>query len=126
MEQAGRWNAHADACAVLQMSVLQMHGTGTALGDPIEMNAALTALVGPGSKAALQFSAHKASCGHAEPSAGTSSLVHHLSLWGIGAASCTADAGHGLVAVQWCKVNGYTGLFKQHCCGPELVCGVQE
>ena len=72
--------AHADACAVLQVSVLQMHGTGTALGDPIEMNAALTALVGPGSKAPLQFSAHKASCGHAEPSAGTNSLVLYLLL----------------------------------------------
>ena len=53
-----------------QMSVLQMHGTGTALGDPIEMNAALSAVSGPGSEAPLLFSAHKASCGHAEPSAG--------------------------------------------------------
>lgn len=49
-----------------------MHGTGTALGDPIEVNAALAAL--HGAKAAreqpLLLTAHKSSTGHAEPAAG--------------------------------------------------------
>ena len=56
-----------------------MHGTGTALGDPIEMNAALKALLGSGNRAPLQFSAHKASCGHAEPSAGRTAHRLHAS-----------------------------------------------
>ena len=48
-----------------------MHGTGTALGDPIEVNAALTALLGKGTgNQSLGFSAHKSNAGHAEAAAG--------------------------------------------------------
>ena len=57
---------------------LEMHGTGTALGDPIEMGAAVTAL--PGSKLPLRFTAAKSIVGHAEPAAGTSLRSAHTDL----------------------------------------------
>lgn len=54
-----------------QVNALQMHGTGTALGDPIEVNAALTVLLSKGGgDSSLILSAHKSSAGHAEPAAG--------------------------------------------------------
>lgn len=53
-----------------------MHGTGTALGDPIEVNAALTVLLGKGdAESPLSLSAHKSSAGHAEPAAGIVGLA---------------------------------------------------
>ena len=55
----------------MQVNALQMHGTGTALGDPIEVNAAATALLGKSSsEQPLAFTAHKANAGHAESAAG--------------------------------------------------------
>lgn len=65
-----------------QVGTLQMHGTGTALGDPIEMNAALACLMPsspPLSRAGppaaprllpLALSAAKSSAGNAEAAAG--------------------------------------------------------
>lgn len=65
--------AHATAAHV---SFLQKHGTGTALGDPIEINAALTVLCAKRSDAgALGLSASKATFGHAEPAAGAIGLA---------------------------------------------------
>ena len=56
---------------LVQVNVLQLHGTGTSLGDPIEMNAALTVLAGTGRvDTPLAIIAHKASTGHTEPAAG--------------------------------------------------------
>ena len=52
---------------------LEMHGTGTALGDPIEMGAAVAAL--PGTQLPLRFTAAKSVVGHAEPAAGARSDV---------------------------------------------------
>lgn len=54
-----------------------MHGTGTALGDPIEVNAGLTALLpeSGGRSRPLSLAAHKASVGHAEPAAGLVGLA---------------------------------------------------
>lgn len=59
----------------LQVNALQLHGTGTSLGDPIEMNAALTSLATKGGLGVpLSISAHKAATGHTEPAAGCHSL----------------------------------------------------
>jgi 3-oxoacyl-(acyl-carrier-protein) synthase/acyl carrier protein len=67
----------------------EMHGTGTALGDPIEVGAACAVLLqqpkvrrGP-----LTLSAAKITCGHAEAGAGVLGTVH--SLTGLGQA-CSA------------------------------------
>ena len=55
-----------------QISHLQMHGTGTPLGDPIELGAATAVLIGKTSmrKDALQLTSAKSFMGHAEPAAG--------------------------------------------------------
>ena len=56
-----------------------MHGTGTALGDPIEVNAATSALLGKGNTdQPLIFSAHKSNAGHAESAAGLVGFTYAL------------------------------------------------
>eukprot|EP00887_Chlorella_sp_A99_P003362 scaffold26.g3362.t1 len=59
-----------------KVSLLHMHGTGTALGDPIEINAALAALMAQRKRSdgPLCLAASKASAGHAEPAAGAVGL----------------------------------------------------
>jgi hypothetical protein len=68
---------HAAHLAAPKVGLLQMHGTGTALGDPIEVNAALTALMAKRTRAdgPLALSAAKAAMGHAEPAAGAVGLA---------------------------------------------------
>lgn len=64
-QQALIRDALLDASATaLEVSALQMHGTGTALGDPIETNAALTALrQGPvGSHVSVRLGGRLAMC----------------------------------------------------------------
>ena len=56
------------------VETLQMHGTGTALGDPIEIGAAIAVL--PGTKNVLRLAAAKSRVGHAEPVAGLVGLIH--------------------------------------------------
>jgi 3-oxoacyl-(acyl-carrier-protein) synthase len=59
-----------------QLSALQMHGTGTPLGDPIEVGAASAVLVDGGRDAPLVLMASKSWMGHAEPGAGVAGLAH--------------------------------------------------
>jgi hypothetical protein len=71
---------------------LQLHGTGTALGDPIEINAASVALgISRGDdtdSAPLVLSAVKTHVGHGEPAAGITALIAAMSQLGgnLGAA----------------------------------------
>ena len=65
-----------------RVAVLQLHGTGTPLGDPIEVGAAQAVLLaagrrsGPGPRrAALALAAAKSMAGHTEPAAGALGLV---------------------------------------------------
>ena len=60
--------------AVSEVGGLEMHGTGTPLGDPIEVGAAAAAL-GTDSRT-LHLSAAKSPIGHAEPAAGMVGIVH--------------------------------------------------
>ena len=55
---------------------LEMHGTGTPLGDPIEVGAALAVLGGTCKKHATSLSAAKGMLGHCEPAAGAASVWH--------------------------------------------------
>lgn len=61
------------------MAALSMHGTGTGLGDPIEVGAAAAVLLGGGRGAngvqPLAFLGSKTWVGHAEPAAGALSTV---------------------------------------------------
>ena len=57
---------------------LEMHGTGTPLGDPIEMGAATAVL--PGSHSPVRMTAAKSRMGHAEPAAGVRALHPHFML----------------------------------------------
>ena len=61
------------------MSLLQLHGTGTSLGDPIEIGAASAALVGDfvRKKGALPLAlgAPKSRIGHAEPASGAVGIL---------------------------------------------------
>lgn len=68
-------NAKLPASAV---DVLEMHGTGTPLGDPIEVGA-VVAVVGPAKrKQPTGLSAVKSILGHSEPAAGAASIWHML------------------------------------------------
>ena len=72
----------ASQLAPADVAALQMHGTGTSLGDPIEVGALAAALVDgqrtPAAAAAepLVLMAAKSWTGHAEPGAGAVGLVH--------------------------------------------------
>lgn len=58
------------------MSALQLHGTGTALGDPIEVGAASAVFMRAERRAPLVLFASKSWMGHAEPAAGIAGLSH--------------------------------------------------
>ena len=59
------------------VAALQMHGTGTPLGDPIEVGAAAAVLVdGVARQLPLALMAAKSWIGHAEPAAGVVGLAH--------------------------------------------------
>ena len=63
--------------AATDVSYLQMHGTGTPLGDPIEMGAAAAVLV-DGARRSLPLGLSTAKCwiGHTEAAAGAMGLTH--------------------------------------------------
>jgi acyl transferase domain-containing protein len=57
------------------VGALQMHGTGTALGDPIEVGGAAAVLLGEAGRAPLVLSAVKSFVGHAECAAGLTGVA---------------------------------------------------
>eukprot|EP00965_Chrysotila_dentata_P178699 5901581-Pleurochrysis_carterae.AAC.1 len=67
----------ADACVSRdKLCCAEAHGTGTALGDPIEARSlALAVLVSRASSDAVSLCGVKSTCGHAEPAAGLVGLL---------------------------------------------------
>jgi 3-oxoacyl-(acyl-carrier-protein) synthase/NAD(P)-dependent dehydrogenase (short-subunit alcohol dehydrogenase family)/acyl carrier protein len=63
---------HAAELDTHDLGGLEMHGTGTALGDPIEVGAALAIF----SSSALTFTATKSRIGHAETAAGALGMLN--------------------------------------------------
>lgn len=59
------------------LSGLEVHGTGTALGDPIELGAATAVLPGCGGMP-LRLTAAKSRVGHAEPAAGAVGMLQAM------------------------------------------------
>ena len=57
-----------------ELGVLELHGTGTPLGDPIELGAAAAVLAGSSRSSPLGLSAAKSYLGHTEPAAGAASM----------------------------------------------------
>ena len=56
---------------------LEMHGTGTPLGDPIEVGAA-AAIFGSGRQTPLCLGAAKSVLGHTEPAAGATGMTRAM------------------------------------------------
>ena len=81
-------NGHAQQAVIRQalqaaglhahdVDYVETHGTGTVLGDPIEVEA-LGAVFGPGRQAPLRLGAVKTNIGHLEPAAGAAGLIKVL------------------------------------------------
>ena len=66
-------------CGNVTVSGLFLHGTGTSLGDPIEIRALQQALKGPGERGLVAFQSPKSSVGHTEGSAGLTNILAALS-----------------------------------------------
>jgi acyl transferase domain-containing protein len=73
----------AAGLAATAVSAVQLHGTGTSLGDPIEVGALAAVMAGGARKdtAPLVLMAGKSLIGHSEPAAGVMGLAHaHLAV----------------------------------------------
>ena len=69
---------HSAALGEQAVVHLQMHGTGTALGDPIEMSASRSALRPQATGVPLQLSANKSQFGHTELAAGIFNIISSI------------------------------------------------
>lgn len=66
-------------CEYIWLSWLQMHGTGTPLGDPIEVGALAAVFISPSAPhltTPLVLTASKSWMGHSEPAAGFVGMMH--------------------------------------------------
>lgn len=118
------------AVAPGRVSFLEMHGTGTALGDPVEVGAAsnLYAEGRDAGKPGLALAAIKANIGHTESSAGIAGILKALVLLG------DDDVGRN-VQLRYINVQVANVLAKQTRCSVEpapnvllhhSVCGVSS
>jgi hypothetical protein len=87
------------------LAALEMHGTGTPLGDPIEVGAALAVL--RGSRRPVRLTAAKSRAGHAEPAAGAIGMLQVRF-----ADNCIGKQGPARYALQKCR-KGRTFVARQ-------------
>lgn len=73
---------HSASQKIVDMQAVALHGTGTALGDPIEVGALMHCVSPSSRQAPLLMQANKASIGHGEAAAGISSLYYTTLLLG--------------------------------------------
>ncbi|KAJ8599503.1 hypothetical protein CTAYLR_007317 [Chrysophaeum taylorii] len=78
----------AHSAKMPRVSVLEGHGTGTALGDPIEVGSARAALQACNVRA--RYQSFKANVGHLEPTAGAAGIVNVLA--GLSASAAAPNA----------------------------------
>ena len=74
-QAAVRLALKSGSLAVKDLGMVQLHGTGTPLGDPIEVGA-LTAVLGRSGCERVVLAAGKTSVGHTEPAAGLVGVAH--------------------------------------------------
>ncbi|KAI8473970.1 MAG: hypothetical protein J3K34DRAFT_383389, partial [Monoraphidium minutum] len=78
-QEAVRAALTAAGLSPAEVDVLQLHGTGTPLGDPIEVGAAAAVLCAArGTGAPLTLASDKSAAGHTEPAAGLTGALHAL------------------------------------------------
>ena len=100
--------ARFDCAHISSVTHLQMHGTGTALGDPIEVGAASTVLRPTNEDTALQLSANKSQLGHTELAAGIFNIIS-------ASASIVLDTSPGIAHLRAC--NPYVTDSLRDCTG---------
>lgn len=93
--------------------LLQMHGTGTPLGDPIEIGAATSVYLSANRQESLTLSSSKSSVGHAEPAAGAFCVRNDpasVSMFG----GCTVFEGYMLYGIRTLPYTLYLYLYLIH------------
>jgi len=61
-----------------KVSYVELHGTGTAIGDPAEGNSVAAVFCGNGRSTPLQIGSTKSNMGHSEPASGLAALAKVL------------------------------------------------
>lgn len=75
------------------LQCVELHGTGTPLGDPIEVGALAAVLAGSTARTApLLLAAAKSHLGHAEPAAGASAVVRSAARQVLSSILCSSSA----------------------------------
>ena len=109
---------------------LQLHATGTALGDPIEVSAVVRVLLEPRARSAspLALAAAKAAVGHGEAAAGLVGVVHSLATLAVRHLAATPHLvsvnAHAAVPLSTPRDAGVAGVARAPCAVPMGWCGV--
>ena len=99
-------------CAAASLAVVQLHGTGTPLGDPIEVGALAAVLGGTASRVTL--AAGKTSVGHTEPAAGVVGVAHAAQALASGVVQPVLYLQKASLGARVSSVRAFTGLTEAH------------
>ena len=106
----------AAAAAAADVAAVAVHGTGTPLGDPIEVGALGAALKMADGSHRVALQSVKACFGHTEGAAGMTGTLHHLagSPSSSGAIRCT----HRHLAAPWAFI---AAIMRMRCLRPQNI-----